>query len=57
MLYNPTLDRPKTATKEPVTEDLSVPVKPILQETWVDLDDFAKCFQWDTHRCIYARIR
>ncbi|XP_018528148.1 androglobin isoform X1 [Lates calcarifer] len=38
-------DRPKTATKEPVTEDLSVPVKPILQETWVDLDDFAKCFQ------------
>ncbi|XP_071335416.1 androglobin isoform X2 [Trachinotus anak] len=38
-------DQPKTATKEPVTQQLSAPVKPILQQTWVDLDDFAKCFQ------------
>ncbi|KAM7367866.1 hypothetical protein PAMP_014135 [Pampus punctatissimus] len=38
-------DRPRTALKEPVTEEPSVPIKPIMQETWVDLDDFAKCFQ------------
>ncbi|XP_039980396.1 androglobin isoform X2 [Xiphias gladius] len=38
-------DWPKTATKQPVTEELSAPVKPILQETWMDLDDFVKCFQ------------
>ncbi|XP_044233309.1 androglobin isoform X2 [Thunnus albacares] len=37
-------DRPKTALKEPVTEEPSAPIKPILQETWVDLHDFAKCF-------------
>lgn len=41
-------DRPKTAMKGPITEEPSAPVKPILQKTWVDLDDFAKCFQWDT---------
>ncbi|KAG8011319.1 Androglobin [Nibea albiflora] len=39
-------DRPKTAMMEPVTEETSTSViRPILQETWVDLDDFAKCFQ------------
>ncbi|XP_041814551.1 androglobin isoform X2 [Chelmon rostratus] len=38
-------DRPKTAMKGPITEEPSAPVKPILQKTWVDLDDFAKCFQ------------
>ncbi|KAG7239189.1 hypothetical protein INR49_029940 [Caranx melampygus] len=38
-------DRPKTAMKEPVTPQLSAPVKPILLQTWVDLEDFAKCFQ------------
>ncbi|CAK6961915.1 LOW QUALITY PROTEIN: androglobin [Scomber scombrus] len=37
-------DGPKTALKEPVTEEPSTPIKQILQETWVDLDDFAKCF-------------
>ncbi|KAM7395355.1 hypothetical protein PAMA_006897 [Pampus argenteus] len=37
-------DRPRTALKEPVTEEPSVPIKPTMQETWVDLDDFAKCF-------------
>ena len=31
--------------KEPLAEEVSAPVRPILQETWVDLDDFAKCFQ------------
>ncbi|XP_035473899.2 androglobin isoform X1 [Scophthalmus maximus] len=36
-------DRHKTATKEPVTEE--TPVKPILEKTWMDLDDFATCFQ------------
>lgn len=48
MLYTPTLDRPRTAMKETVTPQLSAPVKPILLQTWVDLEDFAKCFQWDT---------
>ncbi|KAI3363725.1 hypothetical protein L3Q82_001339 [Scortum barcoo] len=38
-------DRPKTAKKEVVTEEPSAPVRPILQETWMDLNDFAKCFQ------------
>ncbi|KAM6906786.1 androglobin [Lycodopsis pacificus] len=32
-------DQPKTALEEPVTEE------PIMQKTWMDLDDFAKCFQ------------
>ncbi|XP_019110501.2 androglobin isoform X3 [Larimichthys crocea] len=35
--------RPKTAMMEPETST-SV-IRPILQETWMDLDDFAKCFQ------------
>ncbi|TDH00464.1 hypothetical protein EPR50_G00188540 [Perca flavescens] len=45
-------DRPKTAMERPVTVEPSAPVKPILQETWVDLDDFAKCFQtlWVFHK-------
>nr|XP_046228363.1 androglobin isoform X3 [Scatophagus argus] len=38
-------EQPKTSLKKPVAEKLSAAVKPILQETWVDLDDFAKCFQ------------
>ncbi|XP_030260251.1 androglobin isoform X3 [Sparus aurata] len=38
-------DRPEAVMKEPLAEEVSAPVKPILQETWVDLDDFAKCFQ------------
>ncbi|KAM9339252.1 androglobin [Symphorus nematophorus] len=40
-------DRPKSAMKEPIPDIPEEPahVKPILQETWVDLDDFAKCFQ------------
>ncbi|XP_029318550.1 androglobin isoform X2 [Cottoperca gobio] len=38
-------DRPNSALEEPVTEKPTAPVKPFLQETWVDLDDFAKCFQ------------
>ncbi|XP_034555079.1 androglobin isoform X2 [Notolabrus celidotus] len=38
-------DRPKTATQEPMNEKPSSPFKPILQHTWVDLEDFAKCFQ------------
>ncbi|XP_035534773.1 androglobin [Morone saxatilis] len=38
-------DRPKTAMKVHVTEEPIIPVKHILQETWVELDDFAKCFQ------------
>ncbi|KAM8725482.1 androglobin isoform 2-T2 [Acanthopagrus schlegelii] len=38
-------DCPETAMKEPLAEEVSAPVRPILQETWVDLDDFAKCFQ------------
>ncbi|KAK5852926.1 hypothetical protein PBY51_006757 [Eleginops maclovinus] len=38
-------DRPKTALEEPLTEDPTILVSPILQETWVDLEDFAKCFQ------------
>ena len=35
--------------KNPVTEEPLTIVGPILQKTWVDLDDFAECFQWDTH--------
>ncbi|KAJ4929190.1 hypothetical protein JOQ06_004805, partial [Pogonophryne albipinna] len=38
-------DRPKTALEDRLTSDPTTPVNPILQETWVDLDDFAKCFQ------------
>ncbi|XP_068433477.1 androglobin isoform X3 [Clinocottus analis] len=38
-------DQPQTALEGTVTEEPSVPVKPMLQETWMDLDDFAKCFQ------------
>ncbi|XP_073348559.1 androglobin [Pagrus major] len=38
-------DGKSSAMKEPLAEEVSAPVKPILQETWVDLDDFAKCFQ------------
>ncbi|XP_059212705.1 androglobin isoform X2 [Centropristis striata] len=38
-------DRPKTALEEHATEDPSAAVSPNLQETWVDLDDFDKCFQ------------
>ncbi|XP_056150126.1 androglobin [Lampris incognitus] len=43
-------DRHKKETKEPNppqsgTPNLLVPDKPMLQETWVDLDDFAKCFR------------
>ncbi|KAG7508708.1 androglobin isoform X2 [Solea senegalensis] len=38
-------DGQKSATVEPVTEETSVPVEPLLQKTWVELDDFAKCFQ------------
>uniref|UniRef100_UPI003AB0B0BB androglobin n=1 Tax=Centroberyx gerrardi TaxID=166262 RepID=UPI003AB0B0BB len=38
-------NQPKTVTKEPKPQELSAPDKPMLQETWVDLDDFAKCFQ------------
>ncbi|XP_032398208.1 androglobin isoform X2 [Etheostoma spectabile] len=37
-------DRPKTALERPVTVEPSAPVKPIMQETWVDLNDFSKCF-------------
>ncbi|XP_056284677.1 androglobin isoform X2 [Pseudoliparis swirei] len=38
-------DQPITPLEEPVTEKPSAPVKPMLQEAWMDLDDFAKCFQ------------
>ncbi|XP_078130170.1 androglobin isoform X2 [Sander vitreus] len=38
-------DWPNSALERPVTVEPSAPVKPILQEIWVDLDDFAKCFQ------------
>ncbi|CAJ1078450.1 androglobin isoform X2 [Xyrichtys novacula] len=37
-----TNDRPKTAAQEPLTEEPSAAFKPILQQTWVDLEDFAK---------------
>ncbi|XP_041832718.1 androglobin [Melanotaenia boesemani] len=39
------IDRPPTAKKKPVAEESPAVVKPILQKTWVDLDDFAKSFQ------------
>ncbi|XP_065820158.1 androglobin isoform X1 [Labrus bergylta] len=39
-------DHPKTAAKEQVTEEHSAPLlKSVLQQTWVDLEDFANCFQ------------
>ncbi|XP_041661705.1 androglobin [Cheilinus undulatus] len=36
---------PKNAAKQPITEEASAPLRPILQQTWVDLEDFDKCFQ------------
>ncbi|XP_047429782.1 androglobin isoform X2 [Mugil cephalus] len=39
-------DRPKSAMKDPVTEESSSLAKPMLQNTWVDMDDFTKCFQF-----------
>ncbi|KAM4633802.1 androglobin [Polymixia lowei] len=48
----PLPDRPRTVTAEPEpaplqpnAPELAAPDKPALQETWVDLDDFAKCFR------------
>ncbi|XP_029903702.1 androglobin [Myripristis murdjan] len=38
-------DQPEMMTKEPKPQDLSVLDKPMLQETWVALDDFANCFK------------
>ncbi|XP_026196445.1 androglobin [Anabas testudineus] len=38
-------DISNAAKKKPATEEYSTPVEPSLQQTWVDLDDFAKCFQ------------
>ncbi|KAF7669564.1 hypothetical protein LDENG_00174000 [Lucifuga dentata] len=38
-------DLTKTEPQEPQTQELPAPIKPMLQETWMDLDDFAKCFQ------------
>ncbi|KAM4521485.1 androglobin isoform 2-T2 [Odontesthes bonariensis] len=38
-------DRPTTAMKKPVTQEPLTIVGPILQKTWLDLDDFAECFQ------------
>ncbi|XP_042081827.1 androglobin isoform X7 [Haplochromis burtoni] len=39
-------DRPQTEIKEPVTkESYYATNKPVLQKTWVDLEDFDKCFQ------------
>ncbi|XP_030576721.1 LOW QUALITY PROTEIN: androglobin [Archocentrus centrarchus] len=38
-------DRPKTAIKEAVTEESSADGSPVLQKTWVDLENFDKCFQ------------
>ncbi|XP_078029942.1 androglobin [Epinephelus lanceolatus] len=45
-------ERPQTSLEEPVTEEPAAIVTPILQETWVDVDDFAKCFQtlWVFHK-------
>ncbi|XP_028996143.1 androglobin isoform X2 [Betta splendens] len=31
--------------KEPETEEHAAPIEPVLQGTWVEIDDFAKCFQ------------
>ncbi|XP_067338872.1 androglobin isoform X2 [Channa argus] len=42
--YTPN-DCAETLPKESITEKHSVPVETILQQTWVDLADFAKCFQ------------
>ena len=46
----PPPDQPRMATEGPTTplpkpQDPSASDGPMLQETWVDLDDFAKCFQ------------
>ncbi|XP_026174868.1 androglobin isoform X2 [Mastacembelus armatus] len=38
-------DQRKTVTQDSVIKEFSAPVMPIFKETWVDLDDFAKCFQ------------
>ncbi|XP_006797304.1 androglobin [Neolamprologus brichardi] len=39
-------DRPQTEIKKPVTEEsYYANNKPVLQKTWVDLEDFDKCFQ------------
>ncbi|XP_074542110.1 androglobin [Halichoeres trimaculatus] len=38
-------DRPETAAQKLETVEPSASFKPFLQHTWVDLDDFAKCFQ------------
>ncbi|XP_034435154.1 androglobin [Hippoglossus hippoglossus] len=38
-------EEPITGTEEPVTEEVLVPVLPLLQKIWMDLDDFAECFQ------------
>ncbi|XP_008298030.1 androglobin, partial [Stegastes partitus] len=45
-------DMPQTAIAVRVAEESSAVVSPILQKTWVDLDDFAKCFQllWVFHK-------
>ncbi|XP_060948023.1 androglobin [Limanda limanda] len=39
------VDDISTGKKEPVTEEVLVPVLPLLQKFWMDLDDFAECFQ------------
>ncbi|XP_068199432.1 androglobin [Antennarius striatus] len=39
------INQPETASDVPAADKPRTPVKPILQEIWVDLDDFAKCFQ------------
>ncbi|XP_053301866.1 androglobin [Pleuronectes platessa] len=38
-------EEPITGTEEPVAEEVLVPVLPLLQKFWMDLDDFAECFQ------------
>ena len=44
-------EEPVTVTEEPVTvtEEISDPDPSLLQKIWMDLDDFAECFQWETH--------
>lgn len=38
-------DQPQIPSTNFEREESSAPVKCALQEVWVDLDDFAKCFQ------------
>ncbi|KAM3603045.1 uncharacterized protein V6R79_015736 [Siganus canaliculatus] len=38
-------DRPQTGRKDLVTAKAATPIKPNLQEIWVDLQDFAECFR------------